>query len=249
MEDLWVEVAGRSVLRGVNLEVGEGELVALMGPNGSGKSSLLHAIMGNPKYRVVRGRIEFRGRDITGLSPDERARIGLGIAMQMPPRLKGIRLGDLLERIARMRGTSMDEVLAAARLMRAEKLLDRDLHEGFSGGEIKRAELLLLLAQRPKFFMLDEPDSGVDVESLPHLGEVIRRIHSSRNDRAFERSSGIIVTHTGSILKHVPSVNRTFILINGRIRCFGDPGAILEDVERYGFEGCVNCVLVEGGEG
>ncbi len=243
VEDLWVEVNGRTVLKGVNLEVGEGEIVALLGPNGSGKSSLMHTIMGNPKYKVVKGRILFRRRDITRATADERARMGIGIAMQIPPKIRGIKLIDLLKMVSKQYNTNLNEVLELANMLRAEKLLKRDLHDGFSGGEMKRAEILLLAAQRPKLSLLDEPDSGVDIESLPILGKAINEMLIGDNDRAFERNAGIIVTHTGDILKYIPSVNRAFIVLNGEVKCFGHPQAILRDIERYGFEGCVSCIV------
>ncbi len=248
VEDLWVKASDRTILKEINLEVEEGEIIALLGPNGSGKSSLLHTLMGNPKYKVVRGRILFGGKDITSAPTDERARMGMGIAMQIPPKLKGIKLIDLLATISKRYRTDLEETMKLASMLGAEKLLERDLHDGFSGGEMKRAEILLLAAQRPKLSLLDEPDSGVDIESLPVLGKAINEVLIGGN-RASERNAGIIVTHTGQILRYIPSVNRAFIILNGQVKCFGDPSAILRDIERYGFEGCVNCRLAGGEDG
>lgn len=242
IESLWVEVNGKPVLKGVNLELGEGEVVALLGPNGSGKSSLLHAIMGNPNYRVVRGRIIFNGRDVTEASVDERARMGMGIAMQIPPRIRGIKLIDLLKKVAERYNTDFEQLMNLADKLRMDNLLNRDLHDGFSGGEMKRTEILLLAAQRPKLSLLDEPDSGVDIQSLSILGNAINEILTRSDDRTFEKSSGVIVTHMGEILKYIPSINRAFLMLDGQIKCFGHPQAILRDIERYGFEGCVHCI-------
>ena len=240
VDDLWVEAGGREILRGVSLEVEEGEIIALLGPNGSGKSSLMHAIMGNPKYRVKRGRIYFMGRDVTGLPPSERARLGMGIVMQIPPRIRGIRLGDLIREISKLHGTDLDYVLGLAEEMEAEYLLQRDLHDGFSGGEMKRAEILILAAQRPKLSLLDEPDSGVDVEALPIIGGIVKEV--LRGDDP--RRGGIVVTHTGRILRYLGSVSRAYIMVDGEITCIGDPEAILSDVERHGFEWCSSRAVV-----
>ncbi len=244
VRDLWVEVEGRSVLKGINLDVGEGEIVALLGPNGSGKSSLMHTLMGHPRYKVVRGKIEFMNVDITHLPPDERAKLGMGMAMQIPPRLKGIKLKDLIREISKRYGNSYEYVVELARKIGADHLMGRDLHDGFSGGEMKKAEILLLAAQRPRFSLLDEPDSGVDLQTLPILGNAISDVLSEMDDKAYERGAGIVVTHTGQILKYLKSVNRGYIIIDGEIKCFGDPYAILKDVERFGFNNCVNCISV-----
>ncbi len=244
IRDLWVEVEGREVLKGINLDVGEGEIIALLGPNGSGKSSLMHTLMGNPKYKVIKGKIEFMGIDITELPPDERAKLGMGIAMQIPPKLKGIKLRDLIREITKRYGTEFDFVMELAKRIGASHLLERDLHDGFSGGEMKKAEILLLAAQRPKFSLLDEPDSGVDLQTLPILGNAISDVLSESDDKAYEKGAGIVVTHTGQILKYLKSVNRGYIIIDGEIKCFGDPYAILKDIEKFGFSSCVNCISV-----
>ncbi|RDD52878.1 MAG: ABC transporter ATP-binding protein, partial [Candidatus Korarchaeota archaeon NZ13-K] len=228
----------------VDLEVGEGEVVALLGPNGSGKSTLLHTIMGRPGYEVVSGRILFNGIDVTGMRPDERARLGMGFLMQLPPAMRGVRLRDLLKRLSGIYGVDMDRLRRLAEELRVSNLLDRDLHRGFSGGEMKRVELLLLAAQSPRLALLDEPDSGVDLESLPLLGRVISELVEAPDGRARERRAAIIVTHAGKILSYVRSANRAYIMLDGRISCFGNPRDLIEDVERYGFEGCLRCLKV-----
>ncbi|MDW8036313.1 MAG: ATP-binding cassette domain-containing protein, partial [Candidatus Korarchaeum sp.] len=189
VENLTVRVGGKEVLNEVSLEVGESEVVALLGPNGSGKSTLLHTIMGKPGYEVVSGRIMLDGLDITDLSPSERAKLGIGIMMQLPPALRGVRLRDLLKRLSNIYGADMDHLRKFAEELRVSNLLDRELHRGFSGGEMKRVELLLLAAQSPKLALLDEPDSGVDLESLPVLGKVINEIIEAPDSRAKEKRS------------------------------------------------------------
>ncbi len=244
VEDLTVRVGGREILKGVSLEVGEGEIVALLGPNGSGKSTLLHTIMGRPGYDLVSGRILLNGRDITDLSPYERARLGIGMVMQLPPALKGVKLRELLKRLSSVYGVDSEHLRKLSEELRASNLLDRDLHRGFSGGEMKRVELLLLAAQSPKLALLDEPDSGVDLESLPLLGRTINEIVGASDNRAREKRSAIIVTHVGKILNHIRPVNRAYVMLDGRISCFGNPRDLIEDIERYGFDECLRCLKV-----
>ncbi len=242
VENLRVEVEGREVLKGVDLELGASEVALLLGPNGSGKSSLIQTLLGNPRYVVRSGRILLDGRDITDLPANERASLGLGAVFQMPSRLRGIRLRDLLKRLAERSGTDYQRLVRMAEDMGAAHLLDRDLHAGFSGGEVKRAEVLLLAAQRPKVALLDEPDSGVDLDSLPVLGRSIMSVVSEDGDRAQERRSALVVTHTGHIAKYLQA-SRAFIMVDGVIKCYGDAQAILRDIERYGFDGCINCIF------
>jgi Fe-S cluster assembly ATP-binding protein len=243
VEGLSVRIKGREILREVNFEVGEGEIVALLGPNGSGKSTLLHAIMGRPGYEVS-GRIIFNGIDITGMSSSERAKLGIGFMMQIPPALKGVRLRDLIKRLSKIYGTDQDALKRISEELRIEGLLDRELHRGFSGGEMKKVELLLLAAQNPKLALLDEPDSGVDLESLPIIGKVINEIVGASDSRAREKRSAIIVTHMGKILKHVRNANRAYIILNGEVKCFGNPSDLIEDIEKYGFSECLRCARV-----
>ncbi len=239
VEELHVEVEGKRVLQGINLAIRDGEVVYLLGPNGSGKSSLIQTIMGNPKYKVVSGSITFNGTDLLKLEPHERAQRGLGIVYQIPPKLKGVKLRELLRRLTHMYGTSMEEVEELAKKMDAYKLLDRDLHVGFSGGEMKRAEILLVYAQRPKFILLDEPDSGVDLAGLPVIGEAIRGLLEDGEER-----SALVVTHTGHIAKYL-SGSLAYIMMEGKILCCGELQKVLSDIEEGGFEACMNCVMAE----
>ncbi len=246
---LRAEVDGREVVRGASLTLGEGEVALLLGPNGSGKSSLIQTLLGNPRYEVTGGRISLDGRDLTGAPPDERAAAGLGAVFQMPPSIRGITLRSLLRKLAERFGSDYGELEDLAGEMGAAHLLDRDLHVGFSGGEMKRAEVLLLMAQRPKVSLLDEPDSGVDLESLPVIGRAIAAFLEGDGPKAFQRRSALVVTHTGHIARYLRA-SRAFVMIDGTIRCFGDATAVLEDVERLGFEGCARCLrgeLVEDG--
>ncbi len=241
--NLGVEAGGRRILENVNLYVKEGQTFVLFGPNGSGKSSLLSAIMGHPNYRVIRGRITFRGEDITSLSTDERARKGIGIAFQNPPRVSGVKLIDILRHCARVAGMGEEEaekkIEEYSRFMGMEDMLNRNLNDGFSGGEVKRSELLQLMLLNPEFVMLDEPDSGVDLENITIVGKAIERL--------LKNKSGLIITHTGHILDYVKA-DYGVVLFNGRISCIGDPYEILEHISRYGYEACIRkCIEKHNG--
>jgi Fe-S cluster assembly ATP-binding protein len=241
VQDLHVEVKGREVLRGVNLTVDRGESVMLMGPNGSGKSSLIHAIMGHPDYRVTKGSIIFEGKILDGLRTDERAKLGIGVSFQLPPKVSGVTLGKLLSEIHEETGKhDGDPIEKYVELLNCSELVGRDVNVGFSGGETKRGELLLLLAQRPMFSMIDEPDSGVDVESIRLVTKAIEEVLRPRDSDPQDRPSALIVTHQGTIGKLV-NASRAYIMIDGRIACFGEAKAIVDLVLTRGFEECVRC--------
>jgi len=237
--NLCVGVDGRRILQNVNLYIQKGQTFALFGPNGSGKSTLLMTIVGNPKYKVYDGRIVFKDVDITDKPTDERIKMGLGVAYQHPPKITGVKLRDILKHCAKLGGTE-DKIDEYVKMLNMENLLDRDINVGFSGGEAKRAELLQLLLMNPDFVMLDEPDSGVDLENIAVIGEAIREL--LERDKPKRRKAGIIITHTGQILKFVDA-DYGVIMYKGRIACIGDPRDILKTVERYGYEECVRRCL------
>ena len=241
IKDLAVEVGGKEILHNVSLTIKPGETHVLFGPNGSGKTTLLMTIMGLPKYRVIRGSILFKGKNITGLSVDERARLGIGLALQRPPVVRGVKTRDMVA--ACMRERASDE--AIRRL--AEKagmvdFLDRELNYGFSGGETKRSELLQLLAQDPELALLDEPESGVDLVNVALIGELINELLHKGHPMRERKHSGLIITHTGHILDYVHA--RTgYVLLDGRLVCEGDPLEILETIKRKGYAECWKCAM------
>jgi Fe-S cluster assembly ATP-binding protein len=241
VRDLHVEVKGREVLRGVSLTVDRGESVMLMGPNGSGKSSLIHAIMGHPDYKVTKGTIVFEGKVLNGLPTDERARLGIGVSFQLPPKVNGVTLGKLLSEIRHAGKHDGDSIEKYVELLKCSELVGRDVNVGFSGGETKRGELLLLLAQRPMFSMIDEPDSGVDVESIRLVTKAIEEVLRPKDSDPRDRPSALIVTHQGTIGKHL-NASRAYIMIEGRIACFGEAKAIVDLILTRGFEECVRCM-------
>lgn len=229
VEDLHVEVEGKPVLRGVDLALESGRVHALMGPNGSGKSTLALALAGEPGYTVTRGRATLDGEDLLALPPHERARKGLFLAFQYPPEIEGVSLREFLRLACAERGQGFCEFQRnypqALRRLRMEGFDGRELNVGFSGGEKKRSELLQLYLLRPKVALLDEPDSGVDVDALRLIAEAIR-------DLAQGGTAVLIITHYPRILEHVPPAE-VFVLDGGRIVERGGP----ELAHRIGEEG------------
>lgn len=228
--DLSVEVSGRRVLDGVNLQIPEGEVHVLFGPNGSGKSSLVMALLGFPAYKVVSGRIFFKGKDITDLPTDERVKMGISVAFQHPPIIRGVKLGQILRHL-------MPDEKRIIELFNKVKFpqsfLERDINLGFSGGEIKKSEILQVLAHGGDFIVLDEPDSGVDVENLRILGSVINEILRNR--------SALIITHLGVIFQYV-NADMAHVLLNGTIVCSGSPTKILGQILNEGYAWCEKCI-------
>jgi len=194
-------------------------------------------IMGFARYRVKQGAIYFRGQDVTHLPTYERARLGMGLAFQRPPTIRGVKTADVLR--ACSRGRLPYESLAAN--YDFTPFLDRELNYGFSGGEIKRSELLQLLAQDPDLVMLDEPESGVDMENLQVVGEIIAKLLQKDRRRLFREKSGLIITHTGFILDYVHA-DTGYIMLEGRLLCSGNPREILEHIKRFGYVECEKCM-------
>ncbi|MFP3868011.1 MAG: ABC transporter ATP-binding protein [Desulfobacteraceae bacterium] len=237
IEDLWVTIEDKEVLKGINLDIQTGETHTLFGKNGSGKSTLLMTLMGFARYQVVQGKIWFKGQDITQMSTYERARIGLGLAFQRPPTIRGVKTRDVLQ----VCGGDHRSVEALAFEYHFEEFLDREINYGFSGGEIKKSELLQLVAQDPLLVLLDEPESGVDLENLQIVGEIIRRLLQKDRRRADRNKSGLIITHTGFILNYL-NADKGHVMCDGQIACHGIAREILEHIKEQGYEECVRCL-------
>ncbi len=241
IRELKVAVEGKEILHGVNLTVKDGETDVLFGPNGSGKTTLLMTIMGFPKYAVTGGKIIFNGEDITSLPVDERARRGIGIMFQRPPVVRGVKTRDMVAAAmgARANPDAIDRLATDANM---KEFLGRDINYGFSGGEIKRSELLQLLAQRPRFVMLDEPESGVDLVNVSLVGRLINGL-LQKDCPVKERSCmGLIITHTGDILDYV-GARTGYVMCEGTIYCEGDPHEILRTIKEKGYQGCISCLM------
>jgi len=241
IRQLSVAVEGKEILHDINLNIGQGETNVLFGPNGSGKTTLLMTIMGFPKYRVTRGSIFFEGQDITELPLDERARLGIGMSFQRPPVVRGVKTRDMVAACLKGRGDG-DMVSRLAERTDLADFLEREINYGFSGGEIKRSELMQLLAQKPKLTLLDEPESGVDLENIALIGELINELLEKDCPMRERSCIGLIITHTGHILDYV-NARTGYIMLDGRIGCMGDPHEILATIKEKGYEECARCTL------
>lgn len=251
IENLRVRVGDKEVLKGINLNIAEGETFILFGPNGSGKTTLLMTLMGFSGYVVTSGKIVFKGVDITSMPTHERARLGIGMSFQRPPTIHGLKTRHLVSMCAR--GREMD-VEAMARTVNFEEFLDRDINAGFSGGEIKRSELLQLMAQRPSLVLFDEPESGVDLENMALIGNTARALLGGvmtpssdvcmRDLRRRNKTSGLIITHTGHILDYV-NADRGQVMFEGMLCCDTRPTRprdILDHIGKHGYKECIRCL-------
>jgi Fe-S cluster assembly ATP-binding protein len=241
IEQLTVEVEGREILHNINLGMKLGETHVLFGPNGSGKTTLLMAIMGFPKYRITKGKITFKGRDITMLPLDERARLGIGMSFQRPPVVRGVKTRDMVA--ACLKGERQEErIKQLAEKTNLADFLNREINYGFSGGEIKRSELMQLLAQRPTLTLIDEPESGVDLVNIALIGELLNSLLEKDCPIPERKCAGLIITHTGHILDYV-SARTGYVMCDGVIGCEGDPREILATIREKGYQECIACFL------
>ena len=235
IEDLYVRLgeSDTPILRGINLTVNAGEIHAIMGPNGSGKSTLAHTIMGNPRYIVTKGNITFDGLSIVDLPPDERAKRGIFLSFQHPPEIPGVRLRTFMGTVLRVleKGSNPLEMekrfrKAADALQLSSDFLTRYLNVGMSGGERKKSEMLQMRAVEPRLVILDEIDSGLDVDALKLVSKIISE--SLDDNRAL-----LIITHYSRILDYI-SPHRVHILMNGRI-VKSDGAELVKWVEEKGY--------------
>lgn len=227
VENLKLSVDGRVILTGVNFSMDHGSFHVLFGPNGTGKSTFLKAIMGIYGEGFVEGKIYFEGVDITHLPIYERAKLGISLMFQQPPSFDGLKVADLINAIEEKFGDSSklhNEVLDV------RSFYDRDLFKNFSGGERKKVELFLASLQKPKLLMLDEPDSGVDVENIRLIGKYISNIIDSG-------ISVLLVTHHGFILDYITAKpDLAHIMINGSIVLSGNPRELIDVIMRHGYK-------------
>ncbi|BAA30490.1 Fe-S cluster assembly ATPase SufC [Pyrococcus horikoshii] len=233
--DLHVEAGGREILKGVNLTVNEGEFHVIMGPNGSGKSTLALTLAGHPNYKVTKGGIFFEDKEITNLTPDERAKMGILLAFQVPPEIQGVRIIDFLtQTLSEIKNLDASEayniiIEKAKELWFREDDLRRYINVGFSGGERKRLELLQALLLEPKLLILDEPDSGVDVDSLSVISRKIEELHK-------KGVSIILITHYGRIFGHIDKEKlKVNIMRDGKIVMRGG-SELISMIEEKGFK-------------
>src|SRR6185437_12967670 len=237
IEDLHVSVEGREILRGVNLTICPGEVHALMGRNGSGKSTLANALMGHPKYLVTGGAVRLQGENVLGLPPDERARRGIFLAFQNPIAIPGVGTGNFLR--AAVKSVQGGEAINAvqfrkeltahmARLQMDQSFATRALNEDFSGGEKKRAEMLQLAMLKPRLAILDEPDSGLDIDAVRIVSEAINSVHQQQPDTGV-----LLITHYQRILNYVRP-DTVHVMVKGRIVQSGG-NELVQELESSGY--------------
>ena len=235
IEDLHVAVEDKEILRGVDLTVEPGRVHALMGPNGSGKSTLAYALAGHPRYKVTGGKVTFRGEDVLDLLPDERARLGMFLAMQYPVEVPGVSVTNFLRTaINAVRGEEVS-VRDFARELREQmrqldmdpKFAERSLNEGFSGGEKKRHEILQMALLRPQLAILDETDSGLDVDALRVVAGGVNRLRGPE-------LGILLITHYTRILRYI-SPDFVHVMVDGRVVQSGGP-ELAEELEAKGYE-------------
>lgn len=235
IKDLHAGVAGKEIIKGLNLTINRGETHVILGPNGSGKSTLMNIIMGHPKYEQTAGEIIFEGEDISELQAFERARLGLFLAFQTPEEIPGITVENMI-RTSRQVLTGekvkllpfrkeLDEVMAELKIDKS--YAQRYLNVGFSGGEKKRSEVLQLLMLKPKLALLDETDSGLDVDAIQVVSAGVSKYHNEHN-------ACLIITHNTRILERL-KVDKVHVLAKGRIVREG-ASELIEEIGRHGFK-------------
>lgn len=236
INNLSVAAEGKEILKNLSLSVGAGETHILMGPNGAGKSTLGYALMGNPQYKVTSGSILLEGNDITDLAANARARAGMFLSFQAPVEVPGVTLYNFLRMVADCRpGKKLDgrafrketsDILSLLEM--DESYIGRELNVGFSGGEKKKIEMLQLLLADPKVAILDETDSGLDVDAIQTVAKGIGKFRAQK-DKAL-----LIITHNTRILEHIP-VDYVHVLVKGQIVAGGD-SSLLASIDKNGFE-------------
>ncbi len=238
--DLSVSVGEKGILDGVNLKVGKGETHVIMGPNGAGKSTLGNAIMGNPNYEITKGKIEFKEEDITSSSVSDRAKKGLFLSFQNPIEIPGISLSNFIKNALDTKTGTRSKLWQFRKDLEKKmdvlnmdySYADRDLNVGFSGGEKKKAEILQLLMLKPDLAILDETDSGLDVDAVRTVSNGVKDFQDT-TDGAL-----IIITHSTRILEAL-NIDYTHILVNGRIVKTGGP-ELVDEINQNGFEKYLN---------
>lgn len=240
VQNISVSVDEKTVLKNLNLKIGDGETHVLMGPNGAGKSTLGNALMGNPVYTLDSGKIIFDGQDLTGESTDKRARAGMFLSFQNPLEVPGISLESFIRSSIQQRtGERVKLFQFQKELQKNMRLLNmdesyakRDLNVGFSGGERKKSEILQLLMLKPKFAILDETDSGLDVDAVRTVSKGVEEYQKNQNGGL------LIITHSTRILESL-HVDYTHVLVKGQIVKTGD-GSLVEEINEKGFDKYIN---------
>jgi len=242
IKDLTVQVEDKVILKGATLAINKGEIHALMGPNGSGKSTLANVLMGNPFYQVVKGEVLYKGEDLLAMSPDERARKGLFIAFQYPVAIPGVTMSSFLRTALSARRGYEKELIPVSEFQKLLKqkmeelkiepsIVTRYVNEGFSGGEKKRAEILQMALLDPEIAIMDETDSGLDIDSVKVVSDGINRMY----ERSKKQMGILVITHYSRILHFIKPSN-VHVMFDGRFVVSGGP-ELAEELEQTGYEG------------
>ena len=238
IEDLHAKIEGREILKGINLKIATGEIHALMGPNGSGKSTLAHVIMGHPQYEVTGGRVLLDGQNLLDMPTDERARAGVFLAFQYPIEIPGVTVAKFLKRAIEARSIQHGEKFVISAFIKEMKnnmeflgldtqFVNRYLNEGFSGGEKKRMEVVQMLMLRPKFAVLDEADSGLDIDAIKIVAQGVNKLRGAE-------FGSLIITHYQRILDYIKP-DHIHVLYKGRIVTSGGP-ELSKTLEQQGYD-------------
>jgi Fe-S cluster assembly ATP-binding protein len=238
VHDLHAEVAGKPILNGVSLEIHSGELAAIMGPNGSGKSTLAYCLMGHPKYKVTSGTVTLDGQDLLRLSVDKRSKLGLFLGFQYPQEISGLSMAKFLWTAYAQRHPeadvdtgAFDEKLTThlGYLDMDKSFLKRSLNEGFSGGEKKRSEILQMATFQPTFAILDEPDSGLDIDAVRSVGETVSKVQKESPEMGI-----LVITHYQRILKYL-NPDKVHVMVDGVVALSGGRELAVE-LEARGYD-------------
>lgn len=230
VKNLSVETSGKLILQDISLDIEKGEIVILFGPNGSGKTTLLKAIMGFNGYKIKGGEVIFNGKRIDNLPTEKRVKSGIGLMYQHPPEIRGVKLSQ----IAHFLSSDKNKIDGLSNELSLAGHLNRDINLGYSGGEMKRSELFQILLQDPGLLLLDEPESGVDLENISVMGDVLNEYLKEK------KRSALIITHTGYILDYIEA-RKGCLMIDGKLWCVGDPREMFKSIREGGYEKCKEC--------
>jgi Fe-S cluster assembly ATP-binding protein len=235
IENLRVEIDGNEIVKGLDLEVGKGEIHAIMGPNGSGKSTFANVLLGHPRYEVTEGTVTFEGEDVLELEPDERAKLGMFLAFQYPSEVPGVSVANFLRTAVNSVREEELSPMEMYRLLQEKmavmqmdpKFAERYLNEGFSGGEKKRNEILQMLMLDPRLAIMDETDSGLDIDALQVVARGVNEVRGPE-------FSAVIITHYQRILRYIEP-DRVHVMLDGRIVTSGGK-ELAEQLEDKGYD-------------
>ena len=231
VQNLTVAIGGKEILKDISLEIEKGEIVILFGPNGCGKTTLLKTIMGFSGPEIKSGKITFKDKVLNGLPTEERVKLGIGLMYQHPPKIRGVKLEQMAQYLSR----DKEKALELTTKLSLQGHLNRDVNVDFSGGEMKRSELFQVILQDPELLLLDEPESGVDIENIGVMGGVLNAYLKEKG------KSALIITHTGFILDYVQA-KRGCVLLDGKFWCVGDPKEMFQAIKESGYDKCKECI-------